>query len=348
MTYKCNNIMKTHKLLMLTLPAFLLGACSSDDNNAPSADANAIRFTAVADAPTRQTTTSNLQNFTVYAFTDKTPFMKNVRVYRQSGTWTYTPTMYWPVNPVNFYAYSPDISEDVEYDPANGRTIPNHLVDYREDLIYSVAMDQTAKPTPVMMNFRHATSKVSVLLSSNNKRIRVDVSYVTLQNLNLRGTFEFPDQTTSADSDVAGRWYDQHYPATVLLYNGRDLDADNNTLTATPTDLSVGNLEARFFLPQSLTVPALTGETLTGNYIEVCCSIYDADSGVKLWPNNSTPEWQKVDNTLNDGRLVYTLANDHVKEWKPGNAYVYNIVIDNPDVLDKIDFDVTVDDYTNF
>ena len=39
------------------------------------------------------------------------------------------------------------------------------------------------------------------------------------------------------------------------------------------------------------------------------------------------------------------MTTELVDEWEIGHAYVYNIKIDNPDVLKPIMFDVSVDDY---
>lgn len=46
------------------------------------------------------------------------------------------------------------------------------------------------------------------------------------------------------------------------------------------------------------------------------------------------------------GRIVYPASSSTVTEWLPGYAYNYNIRINNPSVLDKIEFDVNVDDFT--
>lgn len=46
------------------------------------------------------------------------------------------------------------------------------------------------------------------------------------------------------------------------------------------------------------------------------------------------------------GRIVYPTTSETVKTWEAGHAYIYNIDINNPDVLDKIEFDVTVDDFS--
>ena len=75
------------------------------------------------------------------------------------------------------------------------------------------------------------------------------------------------------------------------------------------------------------------------------CEIFDTATGTKLWPNSKTPDYMLVKET-ETGRIVYPATSDAVKAYLPGHAYIYNIQINNPDVLDKIEFDVTVDDYT--
>lgn len=65
---------------------------------------------------------------------------------------------------------------------------------------------------------------------------------------------------------------------------------------------------------------------------------------MKLWPNSHTPAYMLVPET-ECGRIVYPTTSDKVKSWEQGHEYIYNIAINNPDVLDKIEFDVAVDDY---
>ena len=98
-------------------------------------------------------------------------------------------------------------------------------------------------------------------------------------------------------------------------------------------------------IPQPLTDVQLSENGYAGTYIEVDCEIFDSTTGAKLWPNANTPSYMLVPHT-ETGRIIYRASSANVKEYQPGHAYIYNISINNPNVLDKIEFDVTVDDYS--
>ncbi|WP_295729805.1 fimbrillin family protein [uncultured Muribaculum sp.] len=327
----------------------IMASCSSgDETDIPMVDKadNAIAFNAMVPKAPRaaSTTTATIKEFYVYAFTAGKPYMERVAVRRNGSSWTYTPVMYWPDTPVNFYAYSPNISNSpVIGDDAIG-DIPAYTCDGQTDLLYAVNIGETAQASPVNMNFRHALSRVSVMLSSSNANIRVHVRYVVLHDLYHTATFYFPDATTSASSPgIIGNWQDFSLNADVALFYAMG-DEDNIDLTTTPVDITENNLNVSFFIPQKLNKMSLEGSNYTGNYIEVDCEIFDSTSGVKIWPTSSTPPSQLVPETP-AGRLVFPLTTSTIDQWKIGHAYIYNIKIDNPTVLQPIDFNVTVDDY---
>ncbi len=122
-------------------------------------------------------------------------------------------------------------------------------------------------------------------------------------------------------------------------------EEDFVNLTTTPVDITENNLNMSFFLPQPLTKLEFDGSNYTGSYIEVDCEIFDVASGARIWPTASTPPSQLVDESPT-GRLIFPMTSSAVSDWKIGHAYIYNIKIDNPTVLQPIDFNVTVDDYT--
>lgn len=336
---------------MLAIAAMLTGAAAScsDNDDQPRADAaeGAISFGAVVPKASRapSTTTTSINNFTVYAFTDGKPYMKGVKVTRSGSKWGYTPTVYWPSTPVNFYAYSPEITNTPSMDGSTTGQIPDYANTGQTDLLYAVNMGEVAKASPVLMNFRHAMSRVDVMMSSANESLIVKVAHVSLNEIKFTGTFTFPQATTSPSMPQnVGSWTDLKQPINILTYYSVDV-SDFKTLTSTPTNISEGNLDMSFMLPQPLTELQSTGTGYTGNAIQVDCEIYDSATGAKIWPNAATPGYQLVDATQ-CGKLMFPLTTSTIKEWKIGHAYVYNIKIDNPAVLHPIDFDVTVDEFT--
>lgn len=351
--------MKTHRYLIglaaLVLSATAVTSCSEGNSisGAEPVDNSKISFTAVAprNAASRAaaTTTATLQDFVVYAYTNNKLLMDHVKVTRDGSAWTYSPQAYWPDSPVNFYAYSPDIttSDDIL---GNGTA---HLDSYDNpgnvDLLYAVNMGEIQKGTPVLINFRHALSKVDVYLSTKNTTMDVKISKVTMGNVYNIASFQFPQATTAASTpDVTGKWTTYFKYGNITMYDGGSAPA---TLTADPTDLGETNAGGSFdfFIPQTLNPLSYddANKAFTGSYIAVDCQIFDKATGAKLFPGPNTPAYLKVPGT-EDGRILYPTTGNVIKEWKLGYSYTYNIEINNPAaLLEGISFDVTVDEYND-
>lgn len=332
-------------LCALALGMFAV-SCSGDDSQEPRYESGAISFNATVPKVPRSepTTTTSIKDFIVYAFTNQQPYMENVYVTRNGSSWTYSPLVYWPSTPVNFYAYSPKITNAPTATNPQLGSIPGYVNNGSTDLLYAVNIGEMAKATPVNLNFRHAMSRVSVMLSSSNPKIDVRVSYVKLINVYNQGTFIFPQVTTSQEKpDNVGSWSDLMMKNDMLVFMiiGHEHIVK---LTSEPVDLTDNTLEVSYFIPQPLTPLDYSGTAYTGSGIEVDCEIFDTATGAKLWPNASTPESQLVAESPT-GRLMFPVTTDAVNEWKIGHAYIYNISIDNPDVLKPIMFNVSVDEF---
>lgn len=365
--------MKSLYLLSFMFAAALAttGCSNSDSPYAPEPDSpvknKKIQFSAgvnrdITRAPS--TTTQTINEFVVYGFNAGDTLMNNVLVTRTGeNTWTYDDPVYWPANKdVNFYAYSPRLENawGVSVNPGG----QGHINGYQDsmnttDLLYAVAMGETESETAVKLNFRHAMSKVQVLLSCVNPNIDVTISNIELSNIWLKGTFTFPMQTTSGplaegsaypDAASVGKWSDYSLPTSPWIFHASTPD-ELQTLTATPTDYSKLIWEPSFFIPQPLEKIKLVNGKLLGNFIEVDCLITDKNTGQLIWPDSNTPEYLLTDDLNTDGtttrrgRLIFNLSDGTVTSWEPGSAYIYNIVINDIDLLDKINFTVTVDDY---
>ncbi len=345
--------MNRHTLIMATAVAAVtipLLSCSDDNDMVePAETGGVIRFGAQVPATSRATptTTATLNNFIVYGFTEGSPYMENVKVIRNGGSWSYSPTMYWPSTPVNFFAFSPDISNAPGISSSGIQDIANYTNTGNVDLLYAVNMNETAREAPVQMNFRHAMSNVRIMTSSGNSAITVKVHHVKLCNVAMRGTFTFPMVTTSASKpENVGSWKDQSLVTDALTFYAMD-PSEVSTLSTTPVDLTQNNLDISFMIPQTLSDLTYDGSAYAGSAIQVDCEIFDSASGAKIWPTAATPSNQLVPET-ELGRLMYPVTTETLRDWKPGYAYVYNIVIDNPSVLHPISFSVTVDEYQEY
>lgn len=361
---------KAHIYIPAVIGMAALGFCScsseaDEPEIAPVQASNAIRFAANTEMASRagDLTTNNLTSFNVYAYTgtgtSPVLFMDNVTVTKtSSNSWTYSPVKYWPAkDKVDFYAFAP--SDWV------GSTGPVKAVAYDalegdEDIIYATSPDlsgNTGTPNAqVVFNFRHALSKVTIKLSSTNTSLQVKVTNVALANIMTRGNFSFPSGSTSeAPSDhTVGTWADQNTP-TAYLYHMSQAPDDIITLTTTPTDMATTGMGlggAKYLIPQELTW--MSGGTDKDTYITVMCSVYDAASGEKLWPNANTPTENIVEgSTFGDGLLKFPLSTSQFSSWRPGYYYIYNLVINSNDEMGSIEFgtptvDTFVDVTTNY
>lgn len=349
-------------LASLTLGGIAFSACTENEPASDRGEAqreNAIRF-AVNAEQTRagDITTNNLTKFYVYAYTDvdsvRKLFMDNVEVNKTgTNTWTYSPVEYWPASEtVDFYAYAPAgwIGEGKPFGPVAYDAYPG-----TQDIVYAVCAGMKGNAgvanAQVLLNFRHALSKVTLKLSSSNTALQVKVTNVALSNIMTKGNFNFPAETTSGTGEEGrvGSWTDQNTPH-AYLYHMSQQEGDIITLTTTATDMSTngsGLGGPKYMIPQNLSWRS--NGAGSDNYITVMCSIYDAKTGVKLWPNANTPAENIVEgSTFGDGLLKFPLSTSKFSEWEPGYHYVYNLVINSNEEMGSIQFGTpTVDTFVN-
>lgn len=344
---------KIHIPLTIMIPAMALLAVScSESNEEPAPDSvtgKEIRFAASTEySRAGDITATNLTTFNVYAYTGtgdtSQPFMDNVTVTKSSANvWTYSPVKYWPAKQtVDFYAFAPASwvgtsgpLMPVPYDASAGT----------EDIVYAVCPDMsgnTGQPNAqVVFNFRHALSKLTIKMSSSDTKLKVVVSNVAMSNILTKGNFSFPAASTALDptAETVGSWADQNTPMAYVLHWSQAL-TDVLTLTTTPTVLAatgLGRGGVIYVLPQKLTWRSHGSGNDT--YIAVMCTVYDAESGTKLWPNANTPEENQINgSTAGDGLLKFPLSTSLYSEWHPGCHYIYNLVINSNEDMGAIEF----------
>lgn len=329
---------------MIISALFLAGCSESEDM--PAASGNAIGFSATAPKGSRAsaTTTATLQDFVVYAYSDTEQIMDGVVVSRNGGSWTYSPPVYWPASTVDFYAISPKI--DGREGETSTSTADDNIIrgiPYGStDLLYAVSLNQHEQPTPVNLTFRHAMSKVAVMLSSTNSKYDVRVQYVLLKNIYLKGDYSLPNQTTS-ETGAVGQWSNVTQNADAMILYAAE---EPISLTTTPTDVTENNLDASFFVPQKLEpfVFSKTGN-FSGSYLEIDCEIIDKATGERIWPSEHTPDYLLLQSS-SFGRMLFPLSTDDVASWEQGYSYVYNVVINNSYIVDTIEFQPGVIDFT--
>ena len=346
-------------LTAMSVAMIALAGCSeSDSADEPVMPAgNEIRFAAATEhSRAVETTTNTLKSFNVYAYTgtDEAPklFMDNVTVNKSaSNVWTYSPVQYWPAKEtVDFYAYAPAswLGTSSPLSP-----VPFDAYMTSKDLIYAVSPNLSGNTgqanAQVIFNFRHALSKFTVKMRSSDPKLTVKVSNVGLSNIMTKGNFTFPKESTTDDiaSGNVGTWTDQNTPMPYVIYWSQSPD-ELMTLTTTPTVITpdgFGTGESMFMLPQTLTWRSNGNGNDT--YLTVMCSIYDAESGSKLWPNANTPEENRVEgSTYGDGLLKFALSTSKFSSWQPGVHYIYNLLINTNEDMGAIEFGTpTVDSF---
>lgn len=337
--------------LLMSAMAITAASCSesNEDPNPDRISGNEIRFAASTEySRAGDITVNNLTSFNVDAYTgaddDSQPFMNNVIV-TKTGTnvWTYTPLKYWPAKQtVDFYAFAPAswVGKSgplmpVPYDASSGT----------EDIVYAVSPDMsgnTGQPNAqVVFNFRHALSKLTIKMSSSDTKLKVVVSNVAMSNILTKGNFTFPSSSTALapTSETVGSWSDQNTPMAYVLHWSQAM-SEMLTLTTTPTVLAASGLGrggVMYVLPQELTWRSNGSGNDT--YIAVMCTVYDAASGTKLWPNANTPEDNLINGSTNgDGLLKFPLSTSIYSEWQPGCHYIYNLVINSNEDMGAIEF----------
>lgn len=340
--------------------AACLAACSSDeDDPVATGSDNVIRFTAASRLPQSRAvsdiTTDNLSQFFVYGYlaSNGSPYMSNVEV-NKTGTnlWEYSPVKYWPSgDALNFYAYAPagmlppGITPLDEIHFTNGGT---------SDFIYAVSPDMkqpaSGSDAQVKFNFRHALARVSVLLSSTDTRMVVNVNNVTIVGANQYGDFTFPSASTagdfeSVDPESLGKWSNLSSKGFSVLYMAQRKD-EIITLTPTPVDVDTDGSAAKYFIPQEL--PFVQGGDYANEvYLVLTCAMYDKATGAKVWPNENTPAINLPNGGIaGEGYIYLSLQGADFKAWQSGYHYVYNVVINGHPDMSQIEFgNPTVDKY---
>jgi hypothetical protein len=109
----------------------------------------------------------------------------------------------------------------------------------------------------------------------------------------------------------------------------------------------LSTLTQKGILPNILYRRGWHGLTAEIILIQIDLSIYDPETGAKIWPNKNTPASDIVVSSKNgDGRIKFPVSTSTIKEWKPGYHYIYNVVINGHHDIGEIEFgEPTVDTF---
>lgn len=369
-------MMMKSKYLAVALSAVALTACNNEDVLEVN-QGRGISFQVATEASTRATatTTSTIDNFKVWGFTDGKTLMDGIEVSKSGSEWTYDGTIFWPATDVDFYSVSPaencggtvNITKDKQ-------EITNFTVNTDQskqvDLLYAVNKDETKEDhaaSAVNINFRHALSQIVFKAKNTNENLKVIVKGVKIANIKKKGDFTYPTSATtdnvasesgSITSGTQGTW---GTPTEATTFSA-GMDANGVTLngkveTAVDLTTTIGEnanktyTGALFMIPQELTPwePSKTGalsQTNTDVYFLLNCQILSGtNKDIQVWPSDADETFAEIAVPAN------TLT------WEQGKKYVYTFIFGegagyepgenpNPDpTLVGIDFTVTVDNF---
>ena len=201
-------MMMKSKYLAVALSAVALTACNNEDVLEVN-QGRGISFQVATEASTRATatTTSTIDNFKVWGFTDGKTLMNGIEVSKSGSEWTYDGTIFWPATDVDFYSVSPaencggtvNITKDKQ-------EITNFTVNTNQgdqvDLLYAVNKGETKanhEASPVSINFRHALSQIVFKAKNTNENLKVTVKGVKIANIKKKGDFTYPTNATTGN-----------------------------------------------------------------------------------------------------------------------------------------------------
>lgn len=335
----------------------LLGSCSQDDIVDVNHDGDEIRFTAVANAPTRAAaihTTANLTEFQVSAVSAGKNYIQNDKFTKNGTSWSGDGTpRYWPEDEnqtVDFYAH---LGGESAYNWAPGETTTASFKNFevaadvkaQEDLIYAVTTGQKKQEMAVPLNFRHALSQIVFNAKNASQKIYVEIYGVEVYNVQNQGTFTFPSETTAtqvtddtqtdyeATNKGIGTWsgktgktsYKVEFDDPIVVSSD---GANLNKLVDVTTGSDVTN--AMVLLPQETTAwdPATVGGTAeanTGSYIAVKCKVYNIAKGDGVHTDGDELVWAGK----NEGGKGDWLGIPAAFDWDQGKKYIYTLVFGN-------------------
>ena len=209
------------------IAAIGLASCSNDETIASQAtsESNAISFRPLVNNVTRATdiTATTLQGsgFTVFA-TEGTDFSKiyfnETSFTYDGGTYTSATKYYWPSSgTLDFYAYAYNGADGQVTHTAQTKAFtvtPASAAASQTDLVFANTNGKSKEGTygasseykyganGVPLNFRHAESKVTVMLKNSSTSLKVTVADVAIGYLNTTGTYTYSGSTTNTDTDL--------------------------------------------------------------------------------------------------------------------------------------------------
>lgn len=295
-----------------------LTGCNNDvdtDDNL-NLDKGEIAFNAFVPKMTRgeNTTTESLQtsNFYVFAYNEAVngvyaaPFMDDVTFSFNSAqnNWISSPIYYWPQNPLDFYAYYPNVMSkgSLKPDSFNYTVAPDAKNEVDVVMSYAAKQSTPKSNNPLNLKFHHALSKVNFIIKTKGaSNLNVTVNSVSVKNVFMQGDIAYQLNATTMPyfvvTNQASLGSPINTPTTPIVINAGSDNAVN------PASALISGM---FLMPQTLTCWKYSDASsinMTGTYINISGSL----TGV----------------TEYTGDIAIPITTS---DWMPGYSYTYTIM----------------------
>lgn len=351
---------KTMKMMGLSIMGILtagaLSSCSQDDETegGQQMTANKIQWNATTNnvGVTRAlpTTSSNyltqVQNFKVWGYLSsggnyylgRTGDAGVLIANRGAGNWDYntaTDMVYWPNEPLNFYAITPSSNSNYSF---NGGlltyTVPTDN-SKQVDLMTAKANNQTKNTNKGVVNlqFQHALSQVVFKGMTKSSNLSVEIKSITIHNVNSVMTLALNGNASAPSAKYANYSLGMGGVKTVAVTDANravNLTADDGSLLLVPQTLTAW----------SNNTSTTAADAAHQSYIEIECKITSTNSNGVTYLLGSGSAYDKTYISL-------------PATWQAGKRYIYTLQFgggkdqNGADRFAPITFSVKVSDWTD-
>lgn len=332
--------MKKNNLLILAVAALGFAACANDETTAVNeklAESNAISFRANVGGLMRavdiDASTLQSNGFTVFATeTGNTTIYFSEDVFRwDAGTSSYTSTTkhYWPSSDaLDFYAYASNGSSTITHtkDTKVFEITPASDAANQSDFVFANTNDKSKGTSAdnatyygkngVVLNFRHAMSKVTIKIVNSNTTLTATVKDVTLDYIDNKGTYTYSGSVSGTNTDGKG-------VSLLKFADWKNTGATKISYTQTATTTSYTSATAATALPTPF---ILVPHTLT------TAATYSSATADSPFNGANIQIELKLQNTKNNAYIIggagaYETAmwNLPAGSWEPGKHYIYTV-----------------------
>lgn len=285
-------------------------------------------------------------DFKVYAFDkDGNAFMgykdtelgwNGFEINHKTGEWDYANSSdlrYWPDYSLDFYAVSPEPSEEDKlsmfyswninkdkqtiYYSTFDEYAPN-ITGQNLDVMYAVAKGQTKSSGKVKLSFKHILSQIAFQAKTNNPKLVVEINEIKLFNMKYSGYFDFPtDNTAPTRKNWRPNDLGSSHACTVIT--GANIKVNSTTDVA---DISSKN-KPMLVIPQQLTAwntnkttakPKEDADKDKEGYLGISCKIKVNGVSYKTGDEDKNPDGYGY---------IWVPFGD---TWEPGKRYVYTLI----------------------